>query len=696
MFSWSLVSLFAAGVAKLLGTDECHDATLRSPNHEVPNVRSNFGQLIATNPNYFGNAAGSELDPVQPLANDVRYEELIGVGFNPGLDILTATIEVKLDSGFNGDLCTNGSYEYVRFWVDYGTGWGNVGYVSVNTHDIMNQTDCNEEPEKPLFYTLSLPFTPTSKNCSIPVFPNIRAILSWNAIPSATDPNWSPVWGNPLDQHIQARLNSSLPFLTAQDAVFYASSEFDELEDTCAHNDDTPRSRVRDRREPARTSDSQEVLDGNVHQTAGDTRWEKLTHLGLDFSLSSLIATIEVKRPEGFGTDPCHNGTNEYVSFWADWNNTCNYTFLDTRQINVHDFASLPPDGLAYTAIMPVDTTWARSSCNETKIARVRAALSWATPPPEPPALPTYGNWLEKHVQLQPWATPPGTQGEINVIGDIAINYIATASTGMTLSAAQFSFPHILTDPSGLGRPCPFGGLIRIQCVGCTPPPNTVYRLMARPFNPLNPSFPGTPIGDPITVVDSTITPPSNPTRLISALDADGYFPYLPPAKNLYGDLAAWRPSVDGLYQIRLETATTAVPRSHIGYTPWYRVRVNNEVPVGDVQFTSGTCDEIFVGEDLNGVFFASMPQSPQFLEGWSLGIIPAGIPHAIVPPSGTDAVPPDGNGKAATPWVLETALGQTCGYVVDLYVRALTVYNSFPIPLGIHVYRGFCLRNSM
>jgi len=88
-------------------------------------LRSNFENLIATNPNYFGNAPEPNRPAVTPLSYDTQYEQLVSIGFNPNLSVLEATIEIKLDYGFDGPLCSNesnGSFEYVRFYVRYSPG----------------------------------------------------------------------------------------------------------------------------------------------------------------------------------------------------------------------------------------------------------------------------------------------------------------------------------------------------------------------------------------------------------------------------------------------------------------------------------------------------------------------------------------------------------------------------------------------
>jgi hypothetical protein len=173
--------------------------------HVPPKERVEFRKLLATNPNYFGNLEKSPFKPVKKIVGNTTYEELTCVGFNPALNLLEATIHIKRPNGYNGTLCTPGSTEYVRFFVNYGAGWIDVGLASLNAHDIPNTLDCAKQPDKPLSYVVTCPLDPERNNCKHPVLPIVRAILSWQLVPPAGDPNWPPVWGNVLEQHIQIK-----------------------------------------------------------------------------------------------------------------------------------------------------------------------------------------------------------------------------------------------------------------------------------------------------------------------------------------------------------------------------------------------------------------------------------------------------------------------------------------------------------
>jgi hypothetical protein len=64
----------------------------------VEHERLQFKQLLAMNPNYFGNlgeqAAAGDFSIVFPLSNKTKYEQLNCVGLYPADNLLEAMIEV--------------------------------------------------------------------------------------------------------------------------------------------------------------------------------------------------------------------------------------------------------------------------------------------------------------------------------------------------------------------------------------------------------------------------------------------------------------------------------------------------------------------------------------------------------------------------------------------------------------------------
>src|ERR1044071_3964527 len=61
-----------------------------------------------------------------------HWEELTCAGYNPTFKRLEAVVNVKQATGYNGNLCSNGSLEYVRFFMDFhdGAGFRDMGYTS--------------------------------------------------------------------------------------------------------------------------------------------------------------------------------------------------------------------------------------------------------------------------------------------------------------------------------------------------------------------------------------------------------------------------------------------------------------------------------------------------------------------------------------------------------------------------------------
>lgn len=135
------------------------------------------------------------LDLIQKTDGNTTFEELKCIGLNTNNDTLLGILTVKLQSGYSGNLCSAGSREYVAFWVDWedGTGWHHVGTTSVIVHDI------NNLPPGGLQYAVFTPLNTLAhrRPCETgPRTARIRAILAWEEIPPAGNPDFVPTWGN--------------------------------------------------------------------------------------------------------------------------------------------------------------------------------------------------------------------------------------------------------------------------------------------------------------------------------------------------------------------------------------------------------------------------------------------------------------------------------------------------------------------
>lgn len=699
-------------------------AKVKTPSAELPKghaERLQFPKLIAKNPNYFGNFPGTKFPPVFPLSNDIAFEELTCVGYNPDQGVLEAVVQIKLAAGYLGDECSPGSFEYIRFFVDSGSGFVDAGLTAINVHDIPNATDCAEAAEKPLSYSASISYTPpNAEDCDDPVLPTVRAILSWQTIPPANDPNFNPIWGNHLDCHIQLapgpttiqdiiedffeggvklpliaekyKAISKVPIPTPDPGPL-SLAELAKLYSTGAAAKIVPTHRfgfaevhqvvsasvVSSQAVSAKIAefaalkiDWGEVV-GVIEQTSADTSFEELECLGLEGSqgFERLVATLRVKQQFGYSGDLCTAGSYEYVAFWADWDDTCQYTYVGTVPVRVHDIARKLPEDLCYTAVLPVDLSQHRAGCDAPKIARVRAVLSWAVPPSttDPNALNTWGNLIDAHVQIQPGVVPNPLNPKISILGGIPTSQI-DSTTGFTIPLARFAGNNLLAD--GLGRACPFGGVVEVQGPEF---PGYKYRIQVRDI---------TVGGTWQTVFTPLMLTRWDGTTYTSNPDGSGFFDYQQYINNIENLLGNWGSFGDDLWEVKIEVADLldnpvpgAIPDTHL-------IQLDNTAPIASVDITTpgGDCGKFPVGTNLGGTFVARDANFGFF----SLGTAPFSGP--IIPSSGSVQT-----SVAGDPWSLNTAGMKSCGYVVEVDVADRAIVNS---AWGAHnrasASTGYCL----
>lgn len=213
------------------------EANLAENPGKVEKERFQFKKLISKNLNYFGSITKSknlkeiksalaklpqaakkqylqqigsltELQPYFPMWYNTSYEELKDPGLFPEEDLLEAVIEIKRDYGYSGPLCPpGGSYEYVSFYIDWGSGSFGVSPVAtakVRVYDIPGTSG------KHLFYAVNAKI-PNSviqshlMDCNTENIIRVKAILSWNIDPSGMGPNWHPPYGNVITRRVQLR-----------------------------------------------------------------------------------------------------------------------------------------------------------------------------------------------------------------------------------------------------------------------------------------------------------------------------------------------------------------------------------------------------------------------------------------------------------------------------------------------------------
>ncbi len=647
------------------------------------------------------------------IAGSTLWEQLTCVGYNPDTSRLEGVIAVKLASGYSGGLCTNGSTEFVRFFIDWGAGFVDAGLASVKVHDIPDSPTV----QHPLEYSveLALPVADHRRICSHPVLPRVRAVLSWN-IPPNLDPNQIPIFGNHLDAHIQVSpllelvpvqiatglAAAALPSASAPSLSLVALAKAYSGQNVPSHRFLLPAlAPLLQSTPPTEHPLAAEAVElkalgldlkaaaGAVLQGGGDTSYEQLTCVGLASDFDTLAGVIHVKRPFGYSGDLCHAGSLEYVAFWADWNNDGNFDeYLGTAEVRVHDLGgALPADGLAY-AVTLFSPSFVRHlrACSHPMIVRIRGVLSWAVAPSttDPNALNTWSNRLDALVQLRPGRASDGLIDAIYRVGGVALPDISPATS--------LAYPSLVLSSacSQTAMDRPWGDLVTIQGrIYNTGPANSVryrvrYKSHALPDLEAN----WTPVTSAqnytLLIPPSTFIPVSQTASAEPGLGG-GWFDYiedpttLPPTFEIDARLADWYTGVlEGLFDLRLEYRRAIDPpgfylRSNtVTITLHNHNFVTNVVPGAaldpsldlDIVILGGDCHSYLQGDMINGQLRVVDP----YFWIWSLGVEPAAHVHgaAVSPPCRVYTSLAD-HGDTGASYTIDTSVLDKCGYALIL-----------------------------
>jgi hypothetical protein len=694
-------------------------------------ARKNIKTLLLANPNYFGNLKDSKFKPVLSIVGDTTYEDIGCVGFNPQLNRLEAVVYINQTGGYDGDVCSNGSQEFVRFYLSYDSGatWQDQGLTSFTVYDVPGP--------KPLEFDATLQISPLEEYCFFENLPQVRAILSWSTPPPANSPNWPPVWGNVVDAHIQiagfdiillekfladSKIELAPKYKKAVDLTqpikaappkalsatelhtLYKDKKvplhrflFSELKTAIAAQGTAPPQLAGAGSSLISINDVNININdiiGDLFGTDGDTTYEELDCVGLNPNLDQLVGIIHLKLSSGYSGGPCTAGSTEYVAFWVDWGS--GWTYVGTSSVNVHDFSSIPPDGLEYSVFQPVDIASHRQLCElGAKTAKVRAVLSWDVPPSttDPYAPVTWGNSDETLILLEPGAPFVAGTPDISIIGGIGVAQIdtfgITSSPGTTFPLAVFALTGTYADPWLGTRQCPFGRRIVIQGL---PTKGNKYRVKVQKL--------GSPL--PVVLTDPIITTDwmGNPSTQFP--DGSGFFFYLDTTLNTDNILAYWDSSGDDQWYVWLEFADLS--DTVLSTTPLYLIQLDNTPPLPppnipltlDMQITSGTgdCTDVTVGDTVSGYFIAD----DLHFGAWYLSTEPNTVSTpsnqpTVVGLAYTDPAP----APLGQPWSLDTGSPiamKPCGYVVRVDAYDRSILDSSP---GNHnannIEAGFCLR---
>lgn len=695
--------------------------------------------LIA-NPNYFGNLSELKL-PGLPKAvlkkiGDTSFEELTCLGYNPDTEILTAIVRVKQQTGYGGDACTDGSQEFVRFYLDYGDGsWVDHGVSSFTIHDLPFK--------EPLCYAVSIRIKPKRRSCcdDKPVLPNVRAILSWNVEPPANMPNWHPVWGNRLERDIQIEPRSWFicklldhigdigiqkidPGLIDKIATTITKlpppkpdATLAELMTAEKRADETAVLRhvfpavaklAADQTDIAawQALSPLKAFDIDIAKFADflvapnfNTTYEELHCVGLDRDATTLHGVVQIKRRSGYSGGLCQKGSREYIAFYLDFGS--GWEYQGTTWVEVHD-VDVPRGGLWYQASLPVDLDKHRQEWCKTGRARIRGILSWAVPPApnQPNFVPHWGDREDCWIEVRPFpeGVIPGvftpfleSIGNMSVAKIDGAGYANGTSIGSTFTADD----------------APFGGRTLLKGdVFNLPPGPLEYRIMIQGPSDAMPRVYNTPFDIDVTTFPSV-------TPVTQTLNAVGdWFPYLAAsplvsvADKLLGALTGLE---NGLTTVYLEfrqplgpVLATTVPKAFM---------VDNTPPAADIEITSGAgnCGKFGIGEVISGTYSMTGNHAGSLLihvtplpeaAGGTMVITSAAPGAFFTPPfsGGNSSVSIsyaglslNSNGASGT-WELDTTGMKPCGYNVRIYVQDRTILSSGPNHWDAGDIEGFCL----
>ncbi len=676
--------------------------------------RTSFKALLLANPNYFGNLAESQFQPVLPMKGNTYYEELGCVGYQPQQERLEGIVYIYQPSGYGTDVCGQGTPEYVRFYLSFdgGATWQDQGMTSFQAFNIPEGT----EGPKRLEYAVSLPIDPARKFCFFDPLVRVRAILSWNNAPPANSPNWSPIWGNVQEASILVEPFRFLPWpeffefgqiklpphlaevLDLETPIKAKARSLGAVELAQLYREaDVPVHRYAFKELSSFVSSpmqlsaeaftsllpgiklDQSIVDLLFPKTDGDTSFEELRCIGLDPNTpDTLVGVVQVKKPSGYSGGPCTDGSREYVTFWADFDGNGSFeTCLGTGGVTVYDIAGFPAGGVYYAVRLPVDLSPYRQACKAgPKVVRIRAILSWnaAAPCSNPDHVPVWGNREETLIHIAPSAQAPA--GKIAILGGIPVVYIGSTS-GLTTASAVFATNNL--PPDSLGRACPFAGRVTVQGA---PLLGHSYLVEVTPVDSL-----GNPIGAPAPVVTNLVlTRFDGTTHVHTANPITHRFAYLDFTQNVNSVLAQWDSAGDDKWQVKLSTFNGG--GTLVG-TDTHLVQLDNTAPDVAITITTGLgdCGKFDVGLVLSGTFVAR----DDYLGSYSLGVEPAVNPAGVgvpVPSSGlTNTAPAPGDA-----WSLDTTGMKPCGYIIRVVASDRAIVNSQAVGHHVSDSAGFCL----
>jgi len=593
-------------------------------------------------------------------------------------------------------------------------------------------------PQHPISYlvTKKINVAKKKKFCDSEVLVTLRAVLSWNTIPS-NNPNEIPVYGNILDAESVLKPFKLLipnfppffekPDLDVEDPIIpdlidgpitglpispitlpeipkpIDVKEFIKIN---IGNDISPSrtvSQIMATALPASDTDIlnqfqeinlagmginiDELIQG-LNSKDFNVGYEEIVSVGLNPAQDLLGAIINIKNPFGYGGNLCNNGSLEYVSFYADFNNNGTFErYLGTTSVQVNDIKSIPDEGLMYAVYLKTDLSKYLKECAKPQVVRIRAILSWATPPTPNNAEQqvNWGNRMDTLVQLRP--KKANQTSIIYSIGNVAIDEI-DKTTGL-------AFP----GNTGKGNNRPWAGNIRIEggIDNSGAPGITKYRAE---YSQNGVDFYPVTLKQQIRTID--FSNPFNPFTTHVLEDENGWFPYLANHNTanlvtIEDQLLATWPShaFEGTYYLRVSYTKDdpiANPGS-IQNSEVFKIRLDNKrfnvdsTPNNtidalfdlDMMVDGGVCKTYKQGSEITG----EIKVKDAYYGGYNLSVQPA---TQIIDANGLVTYAPGAvlnnasiseTGPSNESFSVDTSKLNKCGYTLRLRGYERTILNS-------------------
>ena len=637
------------------------------------------------------------------------FESLGCIGYHPELEELTASINIKRPTGYGGNLCANGTSEYVRFYLDFGqgNGWEDMGVSAVNVHDIPTEKDCDGDLEKPITYVIRHKIDPENWPCSRPNIPKVRAILSWQNMPVPNDPDMTSgyyYWGDVKEDYIQIKtekkflINPNLnvgvllekmvanPSLSLSNLESlggkYANlvgeaknkmasvekAEFGELVEKYTTGEDKVEverftskllNEVKSSADYSVIANTSELFKLNnlslaealekLNEQKCNTNYEELFCAGLDYHNEALVGTLKIKRSFGYNGNLCQNGSKEFVSFWVQEEGKCQWEHIGTSSVNVYDIP-MPAnaDGISYSVVIPHNFKKYRKECKEPVVLKLRAILSWNSDPGKDLTCSNYGNVVESYIQISPKTVWDGVSPKLITVGGLATDFIDN-TTGLSMPGAKFEFNQVPVAYSG----SPFGGIIVIQGISA-PNAGSKYRIKITNLA-TNASY---YLSNNLTLTGY------NPgtgqvTHPVVVPDANHYYTYQPYYNNISSILARFSPGTNDRLKITIEELN--------GGTDEQIIQMDSTTPVLTLDINdNGDCSHYSKGDIIHGTYSVS----DNYVAYWKLW---TNICNCL---PGTSLQLASGTTSQSGAFTVDTNVTKNCGNI-HLRIYQKRIYNS-------------------